>query len=57
MSSIAVFVCPRLLNVGLLAKAIKAIFERRGMAVPGELPVGLTSWRCCGLAWNQRCTG
>lgn len=30
------------LDAGLLAKAIKATFERRGMAVPAGLPVGLT---------------
>jgi predicted nucleotidyltransferase component of viral defense system len=30
------------LDAGLLAQAIKATFERRGMAVPDELPVGLT---------------
>jgi hypothetical protein len=30
------------LDAGLLAQAIKATFERRGMAVPTELPVGLT---------------
>ena len=30
------------LDVDLLAQAIKATFERRGMAVPAELPVGLT---------------
>jgi predicted nucleotidyltransferase component of viral defense system len=30
------------LDTGLLAQAIKATFERRGMAVPGALPVGLT---------------
>jgi predicted nucleotidyltransferase component of viral defense system len=30
------------LDTGLLAQAIKATFERRGMAVPGVLPVGLT---------------
>jgi len=29
-------------DVDLLALAIKATFERRGMAVPAELPVGLT---------------
>lgn len=29
-------------DVTLLAQAIKATFERRGMAVPAELPVGLT---------------
>jgi hypothetical protein len=29
-------------SVDLLAQAIKAMFERRGMAVPAELPVGLT---------------
>jgi hypothetical protein len=29
-------------DVDLLAQAIKATFERRGMAVPAELPVGLT---------------
>jgi predicted nucleotidyltransferase component of viral defense system len=30
------------LDANLLAQAIKATFERRGMAVPAELPVGLT---------------
>jgi predicted nucleotidyltransferase component of viral defense system len=30
------------LDTGLLAQAIKATFEGRGMAVPGALPVGLT---------------
>lgn len=30
------------LDTDLLAQAIKATFERRGMAVPAELPVGLT---------------
>jgi predicted nucleotidyltransferase component of viral defense system len=30
------------LDTGLLAQAIKATFERRGMAVSGALPVGLT---------------
>ncbi|OIQ85967.1 hypothetical protein GALL_321670 [mine drainage metagenome] len=30
------------LAADLLAQAIKATFERRGMAVPAELPVGLT---------------
>jgi Nucleotidyl transferase AbiEii toxin, Type IV TA system len=30
------------LDTDLLAQAIKATFERRGMAVPGALPVGLT---------------
>jgi hypothetical protein len=30
------------LDTDLLAQAIKATFERRGMAVPGVLPVGLT---------------
>jgi predicted nucleotidyltransferase component of viral defense system len=30
------------LDADLLAQAIKATFERRGMAVPAELPVGLT---------------
>lgn len=30
------------LDVGLLAQAIKATFERRGMAVPTEPPIGLT---------------
>jgi hypothetical protein len=30
------------LDTALLAKAIKATFERRGMAVPDELPIGLT---------------
>jgi hypothetical protein len=30
------------LDTGLLAQAIKATFERRGMAVPGALPVGLS---------------
>lgn len=30
------------LDLDLLAKAIRATFERRGMAVPVELPVGLT---------------
>jgi predicted nucleotidyltransferase component of viral defense system len=29
-------------DAALLAQAIKATFERRGMAVPAELPVGLT---------------
>ena len=29
------------LDAALLARAIKATFERRGMAVPDELPVGL----------------
>ena len=29
-------------DVDLLAQAIKATFERRGMTVPAELPVGLT---------------
>ena len=29
-------------DVGLLAQAIKATFERRGMAVPTGLPIGLT---------------
>jgi predicted nucleotidyltransferase component of viral defense system len=31
-----------ILDADLLAQAIKATFERRGMAVPTELPVGLT---------------
>jgi predicted nucleotidyltransferase component of viral defense system len=31
-----------LLDTDLLAQAVKATFERRGMAVPGALPVGLT---------------
>ena len=30
------------LDIDLLAQAIKATFERRGMAVPAGLPVGLT---------------
>ena len=30
------------LNAELLVQAIKATFARRGMAVPAELPVGLT---------------
>jgi hypothetical protein len=30
------------LDTDLLAQAIKATFERRGMAVPGALPIGLT---------------
>jgi predicted nucleotidyltransferase component of viral defense system len=30
------------LDIDLLAQAIKATFERRGMVVPAELPVGLT---------------
>lgn len=30
------------LDTDLLAQAIKATFERRGMAVPNALPVGLT---------------
>lgn len=30
------------LDAGLLAQAITATFERRGMAVPAKLPVGLT---------------
>lgn len=30
------------LDTDLLAQALKATFERRGMAVPAELPVGLT---------------
>lgn len=30
------------LDTGLLAKAIKATFERRGMAVPDALPIGLS---------------
>lgn len=30
------------LDVSLLAKAIEATFQRRGMAAPGALPVGLT---------------
>ncbi|HHW4681661.1 MAG TPA: nucleotidyl transferase AbiEii/AbiGii toxin family protein [Xylella sp.] len=30
------------LDTDLLAQAIKATFERRGMAVPTELPVGFT---------------
>lgn len=30
------------LDADLLAQAIKATFERRGMTVPAELPVGLT---------------
>ncbi len=31
-----------ILDSNLLARAIKATFERRGMEVPLELPVGLT---------------
>ena len=31
-----------ILDADLLAQAIKATFERRGMTVPAELPVGLT---------------
>jgi len=31
-----------ILDPGLLAQAIKATFKRRGMAVPAQLPVGLT---------------
>lgn len=30
------------LDANLLTRAVKATFERRGMAVPTELPVGLT---------------
>ncbi len=30
------------LDINLLAQAVKATFERRGMTVPAELPVGLT---------------
>ena len=30
------------LDTDLLAQAIKATFERRGMAVPDDLPIGLT---------------
>jgi len=30
------------LDIDLLAKAVKATFDRRGMAVPTDLPVGLT---------------
>lgn len=30
------------LDIDLLAQAIKATFERRGMALPEALPVGLT---------------
>jgi hypothetical protein len=30
------------LDIDLLAQAIKATFERRGMTVPAVLPVGLT---------------
>ncbi|ODU57464.1 MAG: hypothetical protein ABT02_17385 [Comamonadaceae bacterium SCN 68-20] len=30
------------LDANLLARAVKATFERRGMAIPSELPVGLT---------------
>lgn len=30
------------LNIDLLAEAVKATFERRGMAMPDELPIGLT---------------
>jgi len=30
------------LDIDLLAQAVKATFERRGMAVPAALPVGMT---------------
>lgn len=30
------------LDTGVLAQAIKATFERRGMAVPSAMPTGLT---------------
>lgn len=30
------------LNTAMLAQAVKATFERRGMSVPGAIPVGLT---------------
>lgn len=39
---LSVLLARETLDVDLLAQAIKATFERRGMAVPAELPIGLT---------------
>lgn len=39
---LSVLLARETLGAGLLAQAIKATFERRGMAVPAELPAGLT---------------
>jgi predicted nucleotidyltransferase component of viral defense system len=39
---LAVLLDREALDINLLAQAIKATFERRGMAVAGSLPVGLT---------------
>ena len=39
---LAVLVERETLDTDLLAQAIKTTFERRGMAVPADLPVGLT---------------
>lgn len=39
---LAVLLARETLDIDLLAQAIKATFERRGMAVPTTLPVGLT---------------
>lgn len=41
-SDLSVLLERETLDADLLAQAIKATFERRGMAVPTELPVGLT---------------
>lgn len=30
------------LNIDLLGRAIRATFERRGMSVPADMPIGLT---------------
>lgn len=39
---LSVLLARETLDAGLLAQAIKATFERRGMAVASELPIGLT---------------
>lgn len=39
---LAVLLARETLDIDLLAQAIKATFERRGMAVPATLPVGMT---------------
>lgn len=39
---LAVLLAREALDIDLLAQAIKATFERRGMGVPTTLPVGLT---------------
>lgn len=39
---LSVLLARETLDTGLLAQAIKATFERRGMAVPADMPIGLT---------------